>query len=749
LPIQNNSFLYSNNFNHINNKKTFDISNNLTGTNDNSISEQINVSTLVNFNKTFKISESNKEINTEFMTSLTELWNYYENLYKIGETQTIAAFQTKIFSGTLLQITEIAIDEEIQPDSDSMWKCFQNNFVLPEIHVNGAKTFALIDTGASCSVMSIKFSQTESVESLKLVFKSNARTIKLADNKEVQTKGYFENVPITLNNQETLVNTHLMNNLSYDLILGRDWCNANGVVIDFNKKKIYLLRTKAEKYDILNHIEDNNSEYIISPTEYAQLTHKVIIKPYHETPVLVRSPQNDCSTLFVKSYEPVVDRFGIFTTKGIVHFQNNLAHIVIANLTSKEVFLPVGTIVARLESVNEDDFEILKWSDCNISNKSRKFKSRCLKKRLKTQHIKHKTRKETIQSQSFNNLVSNNKYSKILTRKYLFPQNLTKINSKLTTSKPLPKSKQSLVVNATGRLLNIIDVASNKFDKLYDKSKTDSDSKENDGIKTTNQLDEVKIDENNLTKDQLKQVRNLLKKKSQVFAKKNEPPSKAINVSHSIDTGNHPPINVPKYRTSHKERPIINEHIKEMLKNRVIEPSKSPWAFPIVLVPKKDGSIRFCVDYRRLNQITVKDSYALPRIDDALASLSGNKFFSSLDVFAGYWQIPMNEADKDKTAFITDSGLYRFNVMAFGLTNAPATFQRYMDAVLSGLKWNILLVYIDDILCYSKTFEDHLRDLEVIFDRLIEANMQLKPSKCHLFQNELVYLGHLVSADGI
>ena len=186
-----------------------------------------------------------------------------------------------------------------------------------------------------------------------------------------------------------------------------------------------------------------------------------------------------------------------------------------------------------------------------------------------------------------------------------------------------------------------------------------------------------------------------------------------------------------------------------MLKNKVIEPSKSPWAFPIVLVPKKDGTIRFCVDYRKLNAITVKDSYALPRIDDALATLSGNKFFTSLDLAQGYYQIPMSDKDKEKTAFITDSGLWQFNVMSFGLTNAPATFQRYMDTTLAGLKWNILLIYIDDFLIFSKTFEDHLRDVETVLDRLLDANMTLKPSKCHLFQRELLYLGHIVSAEGI
>lgn len=163
---------------------------------------------------------------------------------------------------------------------------------------------------------------------------------------------------------------------------------------------------------------------------------------------------------------------------------------------------------------------------------------------------------------------------------------------------------------------------------------------------------------------------------------------------------------------SPKERCTIDEQVNDMLKRGVIRPSNSPWASPVVLVTKKDGSIRFCVDYRRLNSITRKDVYPLPRIDDALDSLQGAEFFSSLDLRSGYWQVPMAEADRAKTAFITPDGLYEFNVMPFGLCNAPATFERMMDSILRGLKWKTCLCYLDDIVVFSPDFDTHLRRLE-------------------------------------
>jgi hypothetical protein len=146
-----------------------------------------------------------------------------------------------------------------------------------------------------------------------------------------------------------------------------------------------------------------------------------------------------------------------------------------------------------------------------------------------------------------------------------------------------------------------------------------------------------------------------------------------------------------------------------MLKNGVIQLSNSPWSSPVGLVKKKSGEYRFCVDYRRLNAVSKRDVYPLPRIDDVFDRLAGANYFSTLDLANGYWQVPVAERDRQKTAFVTPDGLFEFKRMPFGLANAPATFQRLMDQVLNRHKWTACLVYLDDILVFGKTFEEHQR----------------------------------------
>ena len=183
-----------------------------------------------------------------------------------------------------------------------------------------------------------------------------------------------------------------------------------------------------------------------------------------------------------------------------------------------------------------------------------------------------------------------------------------------------------------------------------------------------------------------------------------------------------------------------------MLDRGLIQPSNSPWSSPIVLAPKKDGDYRFCVDFRCVNSVTKKDAQPMPRIDDILDQLGGARYFSTLDLASGYWQVPLREEDREKTAFSVGVDHYEFTVMPFGLTNASATFQRMMGNVLKGIKG--CLVFIDDIIIFSEKWEEHPLLLKEVFSRIRAAGLKVKREKCQFVQESVKFLGHIVSARG-
>ena len=263
----------------------------------------------------------------------------------------------------------------------------------------------------------------------------------------------------------------------------------------------------------------------------------------------------------------------------------------------------------------------------------------------------------------------------------------------------------------------------------------------------TEEIEGLDLSDTCLKDTELRHLRNLLAKNKDVFSK-GDIPGLVHGVEHTIKVGDAEPISVPRYHAGKHDREAISEHTKKMLIDEVIRPSNSPWSSPVVMVPKKDGKLRFCIDYRRLNAITKKDVYPLPRIDDLLAATQNARYFSALDITWGYWNLPIKERDKAKTAFATHEGLFEFNRMPFGLTNAPATFQRLMDAVTRGMNWVSTLVYLDDIIVFSSSFSEHLEHLTQLFARLRDANLKLKASKCLFCRHETPYLGHVITRDG-
>ena len=214
-----------------------------------------------------------------------------------------------------------------------------------------------------------------------------------------------------------------------------------------------------------------------------------------------------------------------------------------------------------------------------------------------------------------------------------------------------------------------------------------------------------------------------------------------------INTRNEKPIKSKPYRVPYAQQPEVDGMIDEMLENKIISKSNSPWASPLVIVKKRDGSNRFCVDYRKLNNITVKDNFPVPLIEETLDSLNGSCFFSTIDLCSGYWQMALDNDAKLKTAFISSKGLFHFERLPFGLSNAVAFFQRTMETIFDGIPF--AKVYIDDIMVHSKTFEEHLIHLEEVFKRLREANLKIKPSKCLFGSRETTFLGYDININGI
>ena len=253
-----------------------------------------------------------------------------------------------------------------------------------------------------------------------------------------------------------------------------------------------------------------------------------------------------------------------------------------------------------------------------------------------------------------------------------------------------------------------------------------------------------------LTATQKNIVRRLVSNIPEVFALDDEILPSTHLMKFKIATGDAAPIRQRAYRLPQFQRKPLGELLGKLRREGIIRPSSSEWAAPVLMVPKKtQGQYRLCVDYRRLNEVVKSDSYPLPRIDDLLDRLEGSKVFSTLDLKWGYHQCQIEESDIPKTAFICCEGLFEYTKMAMGLKNAPSCFQRLLETVFVDMLGKGVLVYIDDLILFTNTEEEHELLLEKVFKRLVQAGLSLKPEKCHYFQAEIEYLGHVVSDKGL
>eukprot|EP00794_Sanderia_malayensis_P020882 gene20882-22932_t len=252
-----------------------------------------------------------------------------------------------------------------------------------------------------------------------------------------------------------------------------------------------------------------------------------------------------------------------------------------------------------------------------------------------------------------------------------------------------------------------------------------------------------------LPDDSKSAISSLISNFTDIFAQNPKKPTLVSNMQHRIITDDVQPVNRKPYRIPHAWYKKTKQQISEMLKNDIIRPSSSPWNAPVILVKKKDGSMRFVCDFWGLNDITKKDSYPLPHIRDVLDKMHGTEYWTTLDAASAYWSMPLAEIDKEKTSFSVPHGKFEFNVTPFGLCNAGASYQRLMDITLSGLASDRILGYMDDIVIFSPSFKEHLADIEQIFHRLRSSGISLKISNCVFPSHKVDFLGFELSKNGI
>ena len=261
-------------------------------------------------------------------------------------------------------------------------------------------------------------------------------------------------------------------------------------------------------------------------------------------------------------------------------------------------------------------------------------------------------------------------------------------------------------------------------------------------------LDRMSIGE--ISSDQKQRIKALISLHNNVFSLDEYDVGVCRDIEHEINLTDDKPVTLPYKRVPPKQWNEVREYLRKVMEKNIIRESCSPYASPVVLARKAIGELHLCVDYRKLNAKTSKHAYPLPKIDDALESLKGAKYFSTLDLAHGFHQIRVREKDIQKTAFrVGTGGLYEFVRMPFGLCNAPATFMRMMDKAFGDENFQTILIYLDDILIPAKSFTEMLSRLDMVFNRLEKFGLKVKPEKCHLFKPKIRFLGHVVSEDGI
>ncbi|CAF2087757.1 unnamed protein product [Rotaria magnacalcarata] len=418
----------------------------------------------------------------------------------------------------------------------------------------------------------------------------------------------------------------------------------------------------------------------------ALLVHQITIPPYSQVLVDITSSVNDANDFIFEPYEHHIPK-SIFIPHTLLNINKHHAKVLLIDAHDRQQILSRNTRIGTIS--RETTYSIFTTTEFSTTQNS----------------FLH----ENFQSS---------------------PRPLKNCNIRAVLNRQ--DNSNSTKLNITCDLCNAYFLSGNDLQK-YLRAKCYSDQIRKHILESTKHIDNEK---HRLA------IQDILWRNKILF----DPTSSIINIPSQsvIRTGDHPPIYSKQYSASYTDQDIKFQEIQKLLERGQIEESTSPWSSPIVLVKKKDKTMRFCIDYRRLNAITIKDAFPPPRIDEIFDQLSDAVYDTKFDFKSGYFQVPLSKEDRPKTALSTRDNHYQFTVLPQGITNGPATFQRIINHILGPARWKYALAYIDDVIIYSKTFEEHLIHLNDICTMLKNARFRLNPEKCEIAQTQTDYLGHNV-----
>ena len=587
------------------------------------------------------------------------------------------------------------------------------------ISVNNNNVLALLDTGSDISIMGAHI--LKHLNPIPDITEENfSNIIGIGGNKS--TIDGIATVQIQLNDFSIDLEVAVLRGTHHDLILGRDFMDRYTINIDWRKKMMTLDKSFSLAAAISGRHETHNM---------GKLTRDLVLKP-HTTQTVELMPSGNIigEVLIIKGLRRNKDR-GIrvhtSTCEGLVGPIN----CVVENKTHKMIRIRRDTPVAVIkvatpkEPVTTEEQKI----HCNaVVTENPEAYTEGVDTVIDTVNTGNSTVTETT------------------------PEN-ENLASKETTDQPPNAERESTPNTEEIRRPSFpeTNVTTSAFegnsptlaDKPTEISTEEVASSAKNGESKPSPTEEIS------TEEKQRRLEELLERYPDAFADTDYDMGCSNVIQHKIDVGEATPIKARAYRVNPSTQQVIDEHIDNLLECGIIRPSISPWSSPVIVVGKKDGSTRMCIDYRQLNKLTRKDSYPLPVIQDVLDCLAGSKYFTTLDLRQGFYQLEVHENSKHLTAFVSKRGLYEFNRLPFGLCNSPASFVRMMEEVFRDTNWRELVCYLDDIIIFSDTFETHLERLERVFKKLITHNLKLKRTKCVFLKQEVEFLGFTVSGKGL